>query len=500
MDRSLRWEPGPDAVRVPLQNYLFGAHRIFVTQPALQEVQRHALSDPSRACFGFLLGGLFEDPSSGDPFLVVSSMYAAEEPYTELEETAELGELKDFVQEELRGRKLELLGWYHTHPQGGVSLSPQDAALHLRHFPEPWQCAVVVVPDPGAPAGGFFQRTRRGGLARSLWVPFYELLEAGAELPDGRKRSVLAWENYVTEASIVRVGTGEREAIEEPVPAAVPQEVSPPAVEESPTAQEESPTAQEETEEAPVVPTAEETPPKMDLTASEAESEVSEATPEAVEEEPPELPEEEAAEPGEAGVLAALPFLFEEEASPEESGPGSEDRWAIILAELQEDRPIPLLLPAREMHPLRRWLWRWRVPLGVLVALVAGLVFGWMALTGPGAERGSPGGDAVRGVPAGERRKGSDYADFRRLEDSLSVTIQAYESRRAAGEPLSGSSVCDSLAAISRRADDLYDSLSRAYGRVRGRLDLGEIRSYEQLLGRLYEIDRHFERSSCRGS
>jgi len=51
------------------------------------------------------------------------------------------------------------VGWFHSHTRTELCLSPQDAKLHNRYFPEPWQVALVLRPQNLQPlrAGYFFR-------------------------------------------------------------------------------------------------------------------------------------------------------------------------------------------------------------------------------------------------------------------------------------------------------------------------------------------------------
>jgi proteasome lid subunit RPN8/RPN11 len=64
---------------------------------------------------------------------------------------------------ELRTQGLEPVGWYHSHTRSEISLSPQDLEIHDRHFPEPWQVALVVRPHAMQPMRAvFFCRAANG--------------------------------------------------------------------------------------------------------------------------------------------------------------------------------------------------------------------------------------------------------------------------------------------------------------------------------------------------
>lgn len=81
------------------------------------------------------------------------SFTLAPEEHDEL--AARLLALKD--DPELAG--LVPVGWYHSHTRSGLLLSDADCHLHNRHFPQPWQIALVVRPEAGRPAElGIFVR------------------------------------------------------------------------------------------------------------------------------------------------------------------------------------------------------------------------------------------------------------------------------------------------------------------------------------------------------
>ncbi len=63
---------------------------------------------------------------------------------------------------------LEAVGWFHSHTRSGIYLSPEDCDLHERFFPEPWQVALVLRPEPLRPtrAGFFFRES--GGSMRTI--------------------------------------------------------------------------------------------------------------------------------------------------------------------------------------------------------------------------------------------------------------------------------------------------------------------------------------------
>jgi proteasome lid subunit RPN8/RPN11 len=62
-------------------------------------------------------------------------------------------------------RGLEPVGWYHSHTRSEICLTEEDLELYHRHFPEPWQVAMVIRPAQFGPSRvGFFFREDDGGV------------------------------------------------------------------------------------------------------------------------------------------------------------------------------------------------------------------------------------------------------------------------------------------------------------------------------------------------
>jgi hypothetical protein len=57
------------------------------------------------------------------------------------------------------------VGWYHSSNRSRIHLSPTDLQLFDRHFPEPWQIALVLKPNSFEPTkAGFFVREQDGSI------------------------------------------------------------------------------------------------------------------------------------------------------------------------------------------------------------------------------------------------------------------------------------------------------------------------------------------------
>jgi len=71
-------------------------------------------------------------------------------------------------------RGLEPVGWYHSHTRSEICLTEEDLDLYQRHFPEPWQVAMVIRPAQFGPCRvGFFFREDDGGVrAEASYLEF----------------------------------------------------------------------------------------------------------------------------------------------------------------------------------------------------------------------------------------------------------------------------------------------------------------------------------------
>jgi len=142
---------------------------IFVDVDALGDVEAHALSNPRVELGGVVLGGQYED-DQGRPFVVIADTLRAQHYQstpgsfkftheTWAEFTRQRADLP---------ADLQIVGWYHTHPNLGVFLSEMDRFICEHFFGRPGDVALVI--DPCQGERGFFQwtgevpnRTRRAG-------------------------------------------------------------------------------------------------------------------------------------------------------------------------------------------------------------------------------------------------------------------------------------------------------------------------------------------------
>lgn len=156
-DLDRRWAaiayevPGPDDLL------------IFLDLQAADAIERHALRDISVELGGILLGRECVDEESGRPFVwVTRSLEAKHYENTQSSFTYTHESWEEITRE--RDRQfpdLDIVGWYHTHPDFGIFLSSHDQFIQRHFFAQPLQVAYVI--DPIRQTRGFFQ-WREGAL------------------------------------------------------------------------------------------------------------------------------------------------------------------------------------------------------------------------------------------------------------------------------------------------------------------------------------------------
>jgi proteasome lid subunit RPN8/RPN11 len=123
---------------------------IFIDVDVLAEIEAHAQSDTSVELGGVLLGGQFED-EDGEPFVLVLDSLRAEHyqssgshfKFTH-DTWTEITRQRDGFADDL-----QMVGWYHTHPNLGVFLSSMDRFICENFFNRPLDVALVVDPLRG---------------------------------------------------------------------------------------------------------------------------------------------------------------------------------------------------------------------------------------------------------------------------------------------------------------------------------------------------------------
>ncbi|MFV1964725.1 MAG: Mov34/MPN/PAD-1 family protein [Pirellulaceae bacterium] len=129
---------------------------LFVDLDAMRDMEWHALSDTTVELGGVMLGGQYLDQDQ-QPFVVITDSLRAHHYQ------ATKGSFKfthDTWEQITREREefpdeLQMVGWYHTHPDWGVFLSGMDIFICDHFFDKPLDVALVI--DPCRQDRGFFQ-------------------------------------------------------------------------------------------------------------------------------------------------------------------------------------------------------------------------------------------------------------------------------------------------------------------------------------------------------
>jgi proteasome lid subunit RPN8/RPN11 len=130
---------------------------IFLDRKPADAIERHALRDTTVELGGILLGKECLDDQSGLPFVwITESLEAKHYENTQASFTYTHDSWEEITRERDRLHpELDIVGWYHTHPDFGVFLSSHDLFIHRHFFAQPLQVAYVV--DPIRQTRGFFQ-------------------------------------------------------------------------------------------------------------------------------------------------------------------------------------------------------------------------------------------------------------------------------------------------------------------------------------------------------
>ncbi len=130
---------------------------IFLDRQSADAIERHALRDTSVELGGILLGKECLDEETGEPFVwVTKSLEAKHYENTQASFTYTHDSWEEITRERDRlYPELDIVGWYHTHPDFGIFLSSHDLFIHRNFFAQPLQVAYVV--DPIRQTRGFFQ-------------------------------------------------------------------------------------------------------------------------------------------------------------------------------------------------------------------------------------------------------------------------------------------------------------------------------------------------------
>lgn len=120
---------------------------IFVDFAVMREMETHAQTDTTVELGGVLLGGQFED-AEGKPFVIVTDCLRAKHyestkgSFKFTHDTwSDISRERDALPDDL-----QMVGWYHTHPDWGVFLSGMDMFICDNFFNRSLDIALVIDP------------------------------------------------------------------------------------------------------------------------------------------------------------------------------------------------------------------------------------------------------------------------------------------------------------------------------------------------------------------
>ena len=476
--RSILWNP--EGRRNP-----GGRYPVFFEQKALVALHEHLVAVKGQALIGFLVGDLFECPTSRVRFAVVDSTIRLNQPIYGDKTQVVVSRLWDRIQEELGKVGGHLIGWYHSHPPQAVELAPGDVQTHEQYFTQPWHLALVVGLDrESKPVAGVF-RPGPSETWHSTSLSFYELIEQEEHLQGGQKASCLPWTNFATDdTTVTRVGE-----VAAPSGAAADAEprstlevfgthAAPPAPRKSapPSASARTPTAPRQ-KPAPPPPPPEPKP-------------VEQAKPPA----PPPPPPQPAPErrPKASPSVGDLPLLdVEHLPEPERAPPPILPPRPRVSAPppRPSHRPVhhepPVIAPSRPQRG------RGGMLTVLLVVLIAAAAAYWYFVYRP-AHAVAP---IVAAPPVAPRGGDALLPVFDRLGDSLGLTIRSYNDRAKLydGRQLDCAGLARGLAALE---DEWTAYNVRGKSKV-GVLDAVRAGRDRALYAGVDSVERHFDRSRC---
>jgi proteasome lid subunit RPN8/RPN11 len=157
-NRALRPEQNRHFSVVAYGEARSGELPIYVDLDVLADMEDHALTDTSVELGGVLLGGCYED-DQGRPFVVITDSLRAEHYEStkgSFKFTHDTWAAITRQREQFRA-DMQMVGWYHTHPDWGVFLSGMDMFICDNFFNKKLDVAYVI--DPCRGDRGMFQWT-----------------------------------------------------------------------------------------------------------------------------------------------------------------------------------------------------------------------------------------------------------------------------------------------------------------------------------------------------
>lgn len=167
---------------------------VVITQTALKQVEAHCHSNTRVELGGVLLGRPFHN--NRQIFVQIeAAIPALTDDNGPVHFTFTADAWAQIHVDRTAYPDLEIVGWFHTHPDLGVFYSADDEVVHAAAFTQPWHVGLVV--DPVRNQGSFF--AWKNEVVKP--VPgFYELIPASAGSDNEVPRAVVDWDVVIDES------------------------------------------------------------------------------------------------------------------------------------------------------------------------------------------------------------------------------------------------------------------------------------------------------------
>ena len=154
-DQALRPDENPQWAVVSVGELDHRDIPVYVDIDVMRDMEAHAQTDTSVELGGVMLGYQYHD-SEGNPFILVTDSLRAEH----FEATKGSFKFTHETWQSISRRRdsypegIQMVGWYHTHPDWGVFLSGMDLFICNNFFNRPLDIALVI--DPCRDERGWF--------------------------------------------------------------------------------------------------------------------------------------------------------------------------------------------------------------------------------------------------------------------------------------------------------------------------------------------------------
>ncbi|MDX1663224.1 MAG: Mov34/MPN/PAD-1 family protein [Candidatus Promineifilaceae bacterium] len=179
----------------PQEDYLLHGHRpaegqvvVILHQRAVREITAHTTSDQEREVGGALMGRAYrhEDQTFVDVHAALPAVTSDHGPFHFTFNADAWSRLHQ--DRAVLCPELDIVGWFHTHPDLGVFYSADDVVVHSAAFIMPWHIGLVVDPRRSeaaifgwvphdahdrelTPLSGFYERLEEAQESRLPWTP-----------------------------------------------------------------------------------------------------------------------------------------------------------------------------------------------------------------------------------------------------------------------------------------------------------------------------------------